>query len=258
MDITNEVLMENLLELSQSAANILCDVWNNTSDTNMIFPDKTDKQDYKGKQMLRVSEQELRLACINVIETHSNNLSDFYYGVEVPTTENYSQKGNYELSARSDMSLFEKAPDNYIKLCNIEFKAHNAPEDSIYKDMEKLIKEGLPGGWFHILRNHDSGTLKTLFDKFSRAISKLVDTNEIKLVPKAPIIFTFYILEKDLFIARKVQPDELRRPDHTFIIDYNALISGKYAGSPDGEWRVWDWSKTRHLSLKPSNKKNHA
>lgn len=113
----------------------------------------------------RVSEQEARFLFCSLLNT-----LNYFYSVETPTTKTYQQTGATAQSALSDLSLYEFRDGKLEKVANVEFKAHNSTAGRIQKDIEKLIREGIPGNWFHIFRNADSGTLPALFDKFVEAL----------------------------------------------------------------------------------------
>lgn len=138
---------------------------------------------------LRISEQEARLIFCSLL----NNLS-YYYSIETPTEQTYQLTGQTAQSALSDLSLYTYN-GVFEKVANVEFKAHNPPQDHIRKDIEKLIREQIPGNWFHFLKNMDSGTLPALFTKFIysfNAFSNLVSTFNFSV----SILFCFYVLDK--------------------------------------------------------------
>ena len=227
MIITNESLLEYMLEVSQEAAYELISIRDKTPKSKLIQPLKRNKT-------MRLSEQELRMACINAIQKDNINYLKAYFSIETPTEKTYKQKGKGYRSGRSDISLYQRSEENFTKICNIELKEKNCGIGGIYKDMEKLIKEDIVGGWFHILRNTNSGTYATLFSKFSEAIANVVS----KHVPKFPILFTFFDLNNGELIIRKVQPHELLDPNSVFKISYKALRAAKNRDCVDG-WMVF-------------------
>jgi len=119
-----------------------------------------------------------------------NNLR-YYYSIETPTVQSYQLTGQAAQSALSDLSLYTYN-GSFEKVANIEFKAHNPPQEHIRKDIEKLIREKIQGNWFHLLKNIDSGTLQALFTKFTasfRSCSNMVSNN-------VSILFCFCVLDK--------------------------------------------------------------
>lgn len=141
------------------------------------------------KNDLRISEQEARLMFCSSL----NNLS-YYYSIETPTVQSYQLTGQTAQSALSDLSLYTYN-GSFKKVANIEFKAHNPPQQHISKDIEKLIRENIQGNWFHLLKNIDSGTLPALFTKFINsfnAFSNLVSNKNLSV----SILFYFCVLDK--------------------------------------------------------------
>ena len=54
---------------------------------------------------------------------------------------------------------------NKIGICNVEFKAQGASssakdKSSIYKDVQKLLREPVWGLWFHLLNSVNNSTIK--------------------------------------------------------------------------------------------------
>lgn len=133
----------------------------------------------------RISEQESRVLYCNIINSHYS----YYFSIETPTIETYQQTGLKAISALSDLSLYEKVNGKVEKIVNVEFKAHNVKEFCIYKDIEKLVREKITGNWFHTLKNADSGTLISLFQKFKNSFYKFPD------IPIS-IVFCFCVLDK--------------------------------------------------------------
>ncbi len=134
--------------------------------TKFLFPPDCDKS------CLRVSEQEARFIFASVVERGSG----FRYSVETPTKLKYKFKGKKKISAQTDLSLWEVKDEEQVfdvkkqmPRYNIEFKAHNARQSSIDKDIEKLVTEETDGVWFHLLENVNSGTFPRLAKKFEKA-----------------------------------------------------------------------------------------
>ncbi|MDR2490213.1 MAG: hypothetical protein LBD20_02290, partial [Spirochaetaceae bacterium] len=56
----------------------------------------------------------------------------------------------------------------------VEFKAYNRPQSSIDKDFEKMAVSKANCIWFHIFKNADTNTLKTILSKFEKAIKQCI------------------------------------------------------------------------------------
>jgi len=172
----------------------------------LIFPNYRDSS-------IRVSEQEARFCFASIIEKETS----YRYSIETPTQETYSQTGTHELSAQSDMSLWSS--DGNKKLYNIEFKAHNATKESIKKDIQKLVKEGIEGVWFHVLRNADKATFPALAKKFEES---LIEYTQYR---NKDIIFAICVLDKKVGICGKLS-SEMKSNDEiiAFFNDASNLI----------------------------------
>lgn len=174
----------------------------------LIFPRKRDST-------IRVSEQEARFCFASIIEEET----DYRYSTETPTNKKYlrkknddqdsietptedenSQNGTGGRSAQSDMSIWRNNDTKKLcnKLYNIEFKAHNARKESIDKDIEKLVKEGIEGIWFHVFRDADKATFPALAKKFEDSLIKY-DKDR-----KKDIIFAICVLDQKIGICGKL------------------------------------------------------
>lgn len=223
--MTTYQIFENLLELNQISANELIKTYFNETGkkTSLVFPKKRDGT-------VRFSEQELRFTMINLFDT--NNYLNLTYSVETPTDKDYSFKGTGRRSASSDLSFYE----NKVKILNIEHKAHNPSQDSIDKDIDKLVNEECYGAWCHIFRGEDSGTLNSIFNKLKGAFNKYG-------VPKKPLFFSFLILEKRKLITRKGQDSDLLNfsPDQIFDLKYV-----DHKNLPDFNTKIGTWQINRY------------
>lgn len=128
---------------------------------SLVFPE------YRGGS-LRVSEQEARFAFVESLARGA-----FRYAVEAPTSKSYQFTGKKGLSAQTDLALYGAGG----RTCNVEFKAKGLrPSERgrfpIYKDLQKLLREPVPGLWFHLLESVDNSTIrgltKVLADEMSR------------------------------------------------------------------------------------------
>ena len=187
-------LIGDLFEVNRKVSQ---DLWNVT-DTNskpsvwsprVVFPPKRDGS-------VRVSEQEARIICCGLL----NNLN-LYYSVETPTEKTYIQKGKKKegMSAQTDLAIYSFDGQRFTRVINIEFKAHNCNKRDIAKDVEKLVREGITGNWFHILEKVNAGTFPNLFEKFRYSFMKYPD--EKNLAPfsstRISILFCFCVLQKE-------------------------------------------------------------
>ena len=127
--------------------------------TKLIFPENKNGDK-------RISEQEMRFTLLNIHEKNSSNL---YYSVETPTTEDYGFSSDGKRRASSDLSFYNAD----VKVLNIELKAHNAEEDAINKDIEKLVSEDCNGAWIQLLKSENKGSVKRLFEKFEEAFKSI-------------------------------------------------------------------------------------
>ena len=166
---------------------------------------------------IRVSEQESRVLYCGTL-----NSSDYFYSIETPTKELYSQKGMTPLSASSDLSMYLNRDDEFEKVVNVEFKAHNPRKEDIRKDIEKLIRERITGNWFHTLKNVDNRTIPALFDKFKESF--LACSNMISR--DLSLVFCFCIIEKKWACQKEFtfKPDQRnlsKYVDKFFDLDYS-------------------------------------
>jgi len=157
----------------------------------LIFPVKRTNEE------IRISEQEARILYCNIL----NNLN-YFYSIETPTDETYKQTGNTPLSALSDISIYRYIDNEFIKMANVELKAHNPATKNISKDIEKIIREEKDGNWFHVLKNIDKATLPSVFNKFILAFEKYKGKGSKKF-----ILFCICILEKKFSIIKRFDYD---------------------------------------------------
>ena len=223
--MSTQQINESLLKLVQGASMELLKIYFDKPNrkTQLKFPRYQNKNDN-----IRVSEQELRFTLTHFFHTQFVP-PEFYYSVETPTVEKYSFNGKKERSAATDLSFYHKDK----KILNIELKAHNAKQESINKDIEKLTIEDVNGAWIHILRKEDAGTVKTLFNKFVKAFSQYRNS-------KKPISFHILILESHVLLSRIGKEKELNYCKDIFNIEYslwnNKLEPGKNLKS--GDWLI--------------------
>jgi len=173
---------------------------------------------------IRISEQESRILYCGLLNT-----LNYYYSIETPTEDVYQQNGKTSQSASSDLSLYEYDGKKFKKVANVEFKAHNPDKEQIRKDIEKIIKEGITGNWFHTLKNIDGGTLPSVFKKFIysfKECSSLIGADK-----GVSILFCFCVLDKKWACIKHFMYDSSKASfenylDNFFSLDY-FVKSGK-------------------------------
>ena len=236
-------LLEFLLELNQMSFEYLLEIYDNktTTDGKLIFPVKRSGD-------LRISEQELRFAYSATLE-RKGIFQPYFYSVETPTAEKYQFKGIVkDRSGSSDLSLYElsdgkKKENKFIRVCNIECKAHNSDPKSIQKDIQKLVREKVVGAWGHLLVNQDSGTLRELLSKITKSFQVTLADKKYSLInADKPYFFSIGILKSRQLISRKIQAGEIMgKISPIFEIDYDELIKlkpGKHCGFNGTPWQV--------------------
>lgn len=183
--MNKEDLIKDLAEINRRLS---YDLWNVSCfnekpsglSPRLIFPVK------RSNEEIRISEQETRILYCNIL----NNLN-YFYSIETPTNETYQFTGKAPLSALSDFSIYRNTDTGFEKLANVELKAHNPATKNFSKDIEKIIREGKDGNWFHVLKNIDKGTLPSIFDKFIFSFKGYSNKDS-----KISILFCICILEK--------------------------------------------------------------
>lgn len=219
-------IFENLLKLNQIAAKeLICTYFKKSGkQTSLVFP-------ISRNGVVRVSEQELRFAMTNLFE--KNNNSKLTFSVETPTEKLYTFKGTEKRSGSSDLSFYESD----VKILNIELKANNPSQESIDKDIEKLVKEECYGAWCHIFKNEDRGTLNSVFNKLKIALKKKGD-------PEKPLYFSFLILNAapmtGKLISRKGLDSDLTNfsPDFLFDLKYSQHKNLTEINKQFGDWQI--------------------
>ena len=181
----------------------------------LIYPIKRD-------EMARISEQESKLLYCNIL----NNTS-YFYSIETPTEKSYQFTGNSELSARTDLTIYQQNEGIFERLVNVEFKAHNQDEKNFIKDIEKLLREGLTGNWFHTLKNIDSRTLPNIFEKMKNSFQKMIASIDNKV--DISVVFCYCVFEKGWACLKHFDLEANDEPegyiDSFFKLDYSIKAS---------------------------------
>jgi hypothetical protein len=108
---------------------------------------------------------------------------NYYYLIENPS----------EMTATSDLNLYEVRNDTFKKVAGIEFKAHNPSRDILWQDIRKLVRGNITGNWFHILEDIDTQTLKSIFSKLTDSLRSNSDTTGEEPIS---ILFCFCVLTR--------------------------------------------------------------
>lgn len=183
----------------------------------------------------RISEQESLISYCGILNT-----LNYYYSIETPTKEVYQQTGKNPKSARSDISLYNYDGNIFVKVANVELKAKTPGEEQIRKDIEKLLKEGETGNWFHTLFILDSTTLRKLFDKFRNSFKNC--SNYIHADKGVSILFCFCVLEQKWVCIKHFHYDSSNENldtyiDNFFRIEYN-VKSRKIDVNDENDWEI--------------------
>lgn len=115
----------------------------------------------------RVSEQESKILITQWLEDHGQN-----YSIETPTGGMYQQSGQAEMSARIDVTAYGSR-DARDRVMNMELKAGTATLEAFRKDFEKLLREQVPGLWFHTLECANDAAWVVLEQKMAEALFRL-------------------------------------------------------------------------------------
>ena len=171
--------------LSREVAASLWAVYHNRPDApRLIWPLKRD-------DTTRVSEQESKILITQWLERNG-----VFYSIETPTREMYTQSGNAALSARIDVTVYGSR-DPADRVLNLELKAGTANLEAFRKDFEKLLREGVPGLWFHTLRNAGDATWRSIENKIRVALDRVLEHAE---AATHSIHFAFCILEQPTLV----------------------------------------------------------
>jgi len=248
MNNENSVPIADLFELNKRVSLNLWHMANEHSQPSnlsphVIYPLKRDRT-------VRISEQEARIICCGLL----NNLS-LYYSVETPTKQKYVQKGKKKegMSAQTDLTMYGFDGQSFKRVINMEFKAHNCGKRDIAKDIEKLVREGIQGDWFHTLGNTDSGTMRKLFRKFE---SSFLGYSHIFCDIEISIVFCFCVLEKRKAYMRHF----FYEPSQN---EYEEYVSSFFnASNLDKHWykflkNDFENNVEQKISIPPESTKNH-
>jgi hypothetical protein len=228
----NETVINDAIEINRR---LFYDLWNisNVSglptglSPRLILPKKRNQE-------LRISEQEARFLYVGLLNT-----LNYFYSVETPTEQVYTQKGQTPQSGASDLSLYIQDKDQMTKVMNVEFKAHNPVHEDIRKDIEKLMVENIPGNWCHLLKNINSRSIPVLFDKFARSLNdcwKMFETSDVS------ILFSVCVLEKKWaslkYFDYNESVDNFKSYVQNFFDLRYSIKSGRIEVTKDAGWTI--------------------
>lgn len=204
-------------------------------DSNLIFPVYSGRQD----DAIRISEQEARFAFAESISGTS-----YLYSVETPTREGYQLTGSKPMSAQTDITLYDRTRQPIL---NVEFKAKGASTSarssfSIEKDIQKLLREPVPGMWFHILESIDNHTIRKLFDVIAQCLFDT--TNKFQgNIRKTHLIFHCCVLRHRFSLHKCIEivPERniLENLQGLFKFSYTVNRSGKTEIFGNNGWFVY-------------------
>jgi hypothetical protein len=152
--------------------------------THLIWPAKRDDS-------TRVSEQESKILITQWLERNG-----VFYSVETPTRKRYTQKGNASLSARIDVTVYDSR-NPADRVLNIELKAGTSGLEAFRKDFEKLLREGVPGLWFHTLRKASAATWRSIEEKMCEAFDRVPEHTD---AATHSVHFAFCVLEPPMLV----------------------------------------------------------
>ena len=161
---------------------------------------------------IRVSEQEARFAFVEaLIET------PVLYSVETPTTKVYQFTGKKEISAMTDLTVYNKHMD---QICRVEFKAKGFSTKrkellAVGKDFQKLLREPSDGLWFHILKSVDNSTINKILSVMAEQIfavkSNFKDVDSPKLTIHICTLKHNFSIEKEIKVQDFENIEELQK-----------------------------------------------
>lgn len=207
-DRTRLIFQETDKRLWQAYDNRLTPERRGNIDIGLRFPQKSDGA-------IRVSEQEARLACVeSVLQTN------LQYSIETPTMENYSFTGTTELSASTDLTIYDlESPQK----CNIEFKAggkspHANDHLPIRKDFEKLLREKPTALWFHLLESVRNSTIPNLLHVMADQIFSILEKEGREGISSPSLTIHICVLNHQFSIEKTISVQKLLSMSNEQII----------------------------------------
>ena len=213
MDTRCEELHPDISSTCRRADSLLWDAYARSTDSQpdasgegrLVFPQYRKKDDGT-KGDLRVSEQEARFAFVEALCQ-----GPFRYSVETPTDKLYQFTGKTPLSAQTDLVVHDAS--GKCRICNVEFKGGRISKSripSIYKDVEKLLREPRWGLWFHLLENGDPlntipNFLEVMAEQIDKVPHKSKDVDAPGLTLHVCVLEPGFSLQKDVPLS----PDDI-------------------------------------------------
>lgn len=151
--------------------------------SRILFPRYSEER--KSPEIDRISEQELRFIFVEQLNKVADKY-DLYYSVETPTKKAYvfsKNKGGLKVddkagvSARTDLVIYTKRDNQFIREALIEFKALNPVIENYQKDFFKLENEDKDDTlkyFIQIIRNCDESTIDSLKEKTASKTSETI------------------------------------------------------------------------------------
>lgn len=153
--------MFDLRTMCRDVARQLWAMYHQRSDAPaLVFPIKRDNS-------RRISEQESKILITQWLAGHGVN-----YSIETPTRGAYQQSGQAGMSARIDVTVYG-SPSPADRRLNMELKAGTSSLEAYRKDFEKLLREGIPGLWFHTLEAASEGAWRSIESSMAESFSRL-------------------------------------------------------------------------------------
>jgi len=189
-DALGEHLRESLLRMREA--------WEDQSVPPgfLVFPTKRN-------EACRVSEQESKIIAADWLRREQ-----YPFSIETPTGEVFRQRGAKDLSALTDVTVYSHGRAGLGRILNIELKAHQPNRESFRKDLEKLLREGVDGMWFHTLESADGASWTAIGRKLwwsYRTLSADPKCRRAFQEQKHAVRFKFLVLrsgEMDCFTVR--------------------------------------------------------
>jgi hypothetical protein len=214
----------------------------------VIFP-------MKGQER-RVGEQESRLAFVTALLVDDD--SSWAFAAEVPTRLSYRYAhragGPNAQRALTDLVLYRAGDDTPALAVDFQSGGRSGKsekDESITKDIAKVLTEEPDALWFQVVRNATSASLQGLLRTLDAAISQL--SNPFKLSeylargktvqPRAKsITFHICVLNPDLTASIHRRLDYVPgKPKHDFFTIETSAADGALAIADGQGWRVHRW-----------------
>ena len=188
----------------------------------------------KRNDTMRISEQESKILITQWLERNGE-----FYSIETPTRQMYTQSGIAAMSARIDVTVYGSR-DPAERLLNMELKSGTASLEAFRKDFEKLLREAVPGLWFHTLTNATEATWRSLEANMLKALERVLDLAD---AATHSVHFAFCVLE----------PPRLIEFDLDFSSDWHDQLSSRLAAALGSAVRPqWTPSATPKRVAAPS------